>query len=721
MNQYASKWRVFSSGLFLGLLSTTILAGDKKEVTFEMAFQRGKPEITQAQGRAGGWLDEEHYLWIEYGGEKSSYFKVNAKTGKLEPFEAGRSEGFHGPDIQSSPDKTHKAWVEEGDLFYEKNGEKRRLTRSFGQENNPRFSPNYQWLAYTRERNLYAMDLDRGLEYQLTNDGSDTIYNGYSSWVYFEEILGRSSRYCAFWWSPDNSKLLFMRFDDGPVERFSIYHETGNYGAMEVTRYPKSGEANPMVKMGVIEVASGSLTWLDFDESEDAYLAWPFWTPDSKSVHVQWMNRDQNHLIIYECDVADGSKKPVYEEKQDAWVEFFDDITYLKDGSGFILRSDKDGWRHLYLHNMDGSLKQRLTSGDWRVTGILSVDEKKGVVYFTGQKEDTAGSDLFSVNLDGSKFKTISKPGGTHRVSLSPNHKYYLDTWSDYKTPTQVNLHKINGKLERTLSNAHNPESDAFQMGKTEYFTIPSDNYDLPAYWVLPHNLDTSGEKKYGVIFRIYSGPNAPTVRNSYHWDWDDHYYASNGVITISVDHRASGHFGKKGVAQMHRNLGKWELHDLSNAVKWLREKPFIDPDRIGITGHSYGGYMTLLALSKGHEYFTHGVAGAPVTDWSLYDTVYTERYMDRPQDNPDGYKEGSVLTHGDKITGKLRLIHGSIDDNVHMQNSMQLIDILTNKNIQFELMIYPGSRHGIRQRQHRADGENIFWFKHFLNRSFEP
>jgi len=693
----------------------------EKPVTFEMAFQNGEPKITNAQGRAGGWLDDEHFLFTEYKGDESETYKVNAKTGAREPFEGAGSGRFHGAGAETSPDKTHKAWVKDGDIFYSKNGEERRLTRTFSTENNPRFSPNYQWLAYTRDGNLYAMDIAKGLEYQLTQDGSDTIYNGYASWVYFEEILGRGGRYRAFWWSPDSSKLLFMRFDDSQVGTFSIYHEAGNYGSNEVTRYPKSGEANPKVKMGVVDIASGQISWMDFDENEDAYLAWPFWTPESKTVHVQWLNRDQNHLVIYECNVGDGSKKPVYEEKQESWVEFFNDITYLKDGSGFILRSDKDGWRHLYLHNMDGTLRKRLTSGSWRVTDILSVDEKKETIYFTGKKEDMAGSDLFSVKLDGSKLKAISKSGGSHRVSLSPQNTYYLDNWSDYKTPGQVNLHHINGKLLKTLSNARNTEIDDYQLGKTEHFTIPGpDGYQLPAWWVLPHDLDPKSDKKYGVIFRIYSGPNAPNVRNTYHWSWMDHYYAANGVITISVDHRASGHFGKKGVALMHRKLGHWEIKDLTHAVEWLREKPFIDASRIGITGHSYGGYMTLLALGKAPDHFTHGVSGAPVTDWALYDTVYTERYMDRPQDNPDGYREASVLTYADKIKGELRLIHGSIDDNVHLQNTLQVVDILTANNHQFELMIYPGSRHGIRQFKHRADGANAFWFRHFLNRPFE-
>ena len=704
----------------LSFWSLCLLAQAKKPVTKEMAFAGKGTRLTLTIDRHDGWFDADHYLWVVREGEQTKTYKVNAASGERTVFE---KPAVRGSNLQKAPDQMAEVWIEKGDLYHADlgSGVVRQLTRSDGEEKNPRFSPDGAWIAYTRNHNLFAMALETGLEVQLTADGSDTIYNGYASWVYYEEILGRSSRYRAFWWSPDSQKILFMRFDDSTVKTFPIYHTPGNYGELEVTRYPKAGEDNPQVRMGVVNIGSGDTVWMDYDETADHYIAWPFWLPDSKRLHVQWMNRDQDHLILYEHDVANGEKKPVYEEKQDAWVEFFNDILYLKDGSGFLLRSDKDGRHHLYLHNMDGSLRNRLTSGDWTVSQIMAIDQERASVYFTGDKENSTGKGLYAVGLNGRNFKTILPAKGNYRPLISPGFDYVLASWSDQQTPNQIRLHDIEGKVLRQLADSTNPQAASYKQAKVEMFTIPApDGTPLPAWWMIPADLDRSGNTKYAVIFRIYSGPGSATVRDIYRWQWRDHWYANNGVITLSLDHRGSGHFGKAGIAKMYRRLGFLEIEDLAHGVEWLREKPFIDPTRIGITGHSYGGYITLLALAKAPDHFTHGVAGAPVTDWRLYDTVYTERYMDRPQDNPDGYREGNVMAFADQMKGELRLIHGTIDDNVHMQNSLQLVAELTKHGLLFEFMVYPGSRHGIRQRDHRMDSENAFWLRHFLNQSLE-
>ncbi len=700
---------------------------EKKAITFAMAFRGEGPPLTRSPGRHDGWLDEHHFVWTETPPEKPSVsFKVDARTGERTPIlETDQKPDGGRNSLQRTKDRTAEAWIQDGDLYVlqVEKGLTRRLTFSKGLETNPRFSPDGRWLAYTRDHNLYALEIESGLEKQLTADGSDTTYNGYASWVYYEEILGRSSKYRAFWWSPDSAKLLFMRFDDSPVPTFSIYHEEGVYGKVEVTRYPKPGDANPLVRMGVVAVADGATVWMDFDETRDAYLAWPFWTPDSRRLHVQWLNRDQNHLVIYECDSQSGAKKAIYEERQETWVEFFSDINYLEDGSGFLLRSDKDGRHHLYLHAMDGSLKARLTSGSLMVDSIEAVDGNAGKVYFRGRDEDTSGRYLYAVNLDGGDLVQITRAEGVHQVSLSPGFHYFLDNHSNFWSPRRTLLCRADGVILREMGDSRNPEAEDYRQAKIEYFKIPtSDGWELPAWWVVPDNFDREAQKRYAVIFRIYSGPAAPTVTNRYRWRWRDFYYANQDVITMSVDHRASGHFGKTGTANMYRKLGHWEVHDLVEAVKWLRTQGFIDSERVGITGGSYGGYMTLLALFKAPEYFTHGISVAPVTDWRLYDTVYTERYMDTPQANPEGYRDGSVLEAAKNLRGELLLMHGTIDDNVHFQQSLQLIDVLTNAKLPFELMIYPGSRHGVRQRGHMNDLHNRFWFRHFLGRPFaEP
>ncbi|MCB1042047.1 MAG: S9 family peptidase [Acidobacteria bacterium] len=712
------------------LLLLLCFDGEKKDVTFEMAFRNEGPPMMLAQKNVSGWIDATHIAITEGAFGMGQSFSYDISSGEQQPYQSKVPRQFGYGEPALSTDRGKMAEIVAGDLIIRNldDGSERAYTASAGEEQNPWFSPDDQKVAYTRDGNLFVVDTATGLETQLTTDGSDTVYNGWASWVYFEEILGRASRYKAYWWSPDSSKIAFLRFDDGPVKQFQIYHSEGQYGSWETTYYPKSGEVNPLVKMGVVDIKTGKTVWMDIDEHDDAYLAWPFWTPDSKTLHVQWLNRDQNHLVIFACDVANGSKKSVYEEKQPTWVEFFDDITYLEDGSGFILRSDKDGYRHLYLHDMEGKLRHRLTSGNWEVLEILGVDEANKRVFFMANHSDSANRDLMVVDLKGKKTTQVTASGGSHRISFSPDFAHYVDEFSDFWQAGNVAVYKADGTLLREIEQRGNPVVDEYKTGKLEYFRIPTeDGYDLPAWWLVPSDFDTSGATKYAVIFRIYSGPNAPTVVNSFGRfgrgarTWADHYYANHGVITISVDHRASGHFGKKGVSLMHRKFSHWEVKDLSRAVDWLREKPYIDASRIGITGHSYGGYMTLLALSKASDHFTHGVAGAPVTDWALYDSVYTERYMDTPQDNPEGYKAGSLLQVADKIKGKLRLIHGEVDDNVHAQNSLQLVDKLTAAGIQFEFMLYPGSRHRISQARHQADGEHAFWFRYFLNQSYPP
>ena len=511
--------------------------------------------------------------------------------------------------------------------------------------------------------------------------------------------------------------LAFLRFDDNPVPEFPIFRADGAHGELEVQRYPKAGDPNPFVKLGIIHIKTGKIVWVDTNENIDRYVAWPFWTTDSKELFFQNMNRDQDNIIIYSANPFTGQRKEVYNEKQDSWVEFFEDIYMFEDGSGFLLRSNVDGWAHLYYYDLEGNLINRLTSGEWRVTSIARVDEVNKVVYFHSTMGVSTDNYLCKVNLDGENLVQLTKEEGSHRATVSPGGKYFYDRFSNINQPTKIELRSNDGELVRVLGEQSTDNLKDYSLGKVELFTIPSgDGYELPAVWVLPP--DFNKNKKYPVIFRIYGGPNSGTVRNSYR-GLSDSYYSQNGIITISVDHRGSGHFGKKGVALMHRNLGKWEMNDLITAVKWLREQTFIDSTKIGITGGSYGGYTTCMALTYGADYFTHGIAGSSVTDWRLYDDVYTERFMDTPEQNPEGYDFGSAMTHAENYKGVLLITHGTMDDNVHMQNSIQLVDKLTELNKDFELMLYPNQRHGIGypKRIHSTREGVQFWFHHFLGK----
>jgi len=698
-----------------------------KKITYEQAYLNKEPFLLKPM-TTGFWLDDESYLLRERD-EKDKIMrllKVSVKTGEKTLFldysalQKGLPQGVVAAAANNmSPDYSRFIYSFQNDLYLylTKTQTLRRLTATPEEEKNPSLSPDSRYLAYTRANNLYALDLDSGLECQITADGSETIYNGWASWVYFEEILGRGSQYSAFWWSPDSRKIAFLRFDDSPVPIFPIFRSTGVHGELEKERYPKSGDPNPKVKLGIFALPENKIVWADFDEDADHYMAWPFWLPASDRLTVQWMNRGQDNIKIFSVDPKTGGKEEILDQKQAAWVEFFEDLYFFKDGSGFLLRSDVDGWRHLYYYDVKGKLKARLTEGPWQVASIGLVDEKNKWVYFNANKETSTETGLYRVRLDGQGLERLTKEPASHFCQVSPGGSYFLDMSTSVDHPSKQDLYRNDGTWIRSVDNSESPTLKEYALGKKELFTIPTeDGYTLPAYWILPPDFNQG--KKYPVLFMIYGGPGAPTVSNSYPPP-SSLYLAQEGIIVLSIDHRGSGHFGKKGVALMHRTLGKWEMNDLIQAVKWLRQKPFVDSAKIGITGGSYGGYTTCLALTYGADYFTHGIASSSVTDWKLYDSVYTERYMDTPAENKEGYEFGSVMTHAKKLKGVLLLEHGDMDDNVHLQNTIQFIDALMDQDKVFEYMVFPNQRHGFggKKRENASRRHVDFWFKHLLGR----
>jgi dipeptidyl-peptidase-4 len=700
----------------------------KMNFTYEQVYGKGLSEIMVRLPVMQDWLDKEYYLtWMSNEeGRKTKLMKIHAETGESEiiaDFSQVNAKFMKGRLFVpwEAYTKDYKEFIIsfDGDLhhFSGVDGSIRQLTDTKAKEKNPTFSPDGGKIAFTRDYDLYTIDIETGEETRLTDDGSNLIYNGYASWVYYEEIIGRRSKYKAFWWAPDSKMIAFLRFDDTLVPEFPIYHSEGIRGFLEVQRYPKSGDPNPAVKLGVIHLDEGTTVWIDTDEKVDSYIAWPSWSPDSKKLLFQSVNRGQDMIRIYKSDPYCGLKKMIYEEKQPSWVEFFKDLYLFEDGKGFLLRSDKTGWRHLYFFDMDGNLIQRLTDGEWNVSKIVRIDEKNGNVYFQGFQKNSTETHLFKIALNGSKIKKLTRINGTHSVNVSPNGNYFIDTFSNISQPEKMDLYDSDGKFIRTIGDKKSSALENYVLGKVELFNIPTeDGVQLPALWVLPPDFDKS--KKYPVIFQVYGGPGRASVRNKYP-SFTYHYMAQNNIITIMVDHRGSYHFGKTGQSLMHRNLGKWEMNDYIQAVKWLRGLTYIDQDRIGIVGGSYGGYVVTMALTYGSEYFTHGVALYSVTDWHLYDNVYTERYMDMPAENPDGYAFGSALTHAEKFKGRMLIVHGALDDNVHMQNTTKLIQLLQKFDKSFELMIYPNQKHGTRGawRKHTNRERVNFWFRHFLGR----
>ncbi len=669
-------------------------------------------------------MNEENLITKEYDCRTGKSVKVEAYRTEMQKMRDLLPEGVTpGPDMAVSSDMKAVVIVRDNDLWYYSAGnpEGLKLTGDPEKEVNMRFAPGDRRIAYTKEKDLYFYDLDQKKETRLTFDATDMVYNGWASWVYYEEILGRASRYAAFWWSPDAERIAYLHTDDNPVPLWHLNRledSDGPRGQIEKAHYPKSGDPNPEVKMGIVELSTTVTTWVKTDGEIDQYIAWPSWTPDGRQLMVQVLNRDQNDMRFILADAATGDFKEIYRETRPTWVDFFEDINVLNDGSGFIVRSYRNDWHNLYYYGWDGSLKSQVTNFNWKVNEIVRVDETSKEVYFTGTGPEALDNHLFRVRLDGTRLLQLTAGEGYHTTSVSPGGSWALDNWSSLANPGGIDLIDRKGKVTRTIHREEKPDYDSHKHHRMELVRIKTSDglFDMPALITYPVGFDAA--KKYPVVFTIYGGPDAGSIRNR--WSGlQPRWYAENGIVTINVDHRGSGTFGKKGIDYMHRSLGKWEISDYSDAVKWLRNQPWVDASRMGITGGSYGGYVTCMALTAGSDYWTHGIADYSVTDWKLYDNVYTERFMDTPEQNPDGYQAGSALTHAAKFKGKLLIRHGDMDDNVHLQNTIWLVTTLQDLNKPFEMMIYPGERHGWGgpKRVFMTNEGNNFWLRHFFGR----
>ena len=619
--------------------------------------------------------------------------------------------------------------VKNANLFLKENGVETQLTFDAAEEKNPTLSPDGNYVGYTKNNNLYTLNLADKKEMAITHEDTKGILNGYASWVYFEEIFGRPTQYRAFWWSPDSKYISFMRFDERKVPMFPIYNSDGQHGYIEETRYPKVGDPNPTVKIGWVAPTGGNITWADFNEQEDQYFGWPIWNPNNNSMWLPWMDRGQNNLKMYELDMATGAKKETYKEYQKTWIDLEDRvggrINFLANNKGYIAQSDATGWNQLYLYDMTGKMLNPITNGKYTVTGIKLVDEKTKTVYFTARGiESTARIDFYSVSFDGKNLKRLT-PGAFNnsQVFLAPDAKHFVSVYSNVNTPTAIGVIDVKKGTVDELGKAVDSTYKADNYAKTELIHIKSADglFELPALVTWPKNMDPN--KKYPLLVSIYGGPNAGTVMDNWSNPAAKESWAKEGLIQVAFDHRASGHFGKEGVNYMYRNLGYWEMQDYMTMAKWFIANGSADPKKICITGFSYGGYMSCYALTYGASVFTHAMAGGSVVDWSLYDSHYTERYMDTPAENPEGYKSSSVLSYIKDFKGTLQLVHGTSDDNVHMQNSIQLLSALQDNGKEVEFMLYPGGRHGwgAAKGKHFTELKNKFIYTHLLDKPYTP
>jgi len=567
------------------------------------------------------------------------------------------------------------------------------------------FSPDGERVAFVRDNNLFIKNLKFGNETQVTRDGKENeIINGAPDWVY-EEEFGFNK---AFWWSPDSKFLAFIRFDERKVPEFTMTMYGGDspviednklYPGQKTFKYPKAGETNSTVSVMSYELYSKLTNKVDIGTETDIYIPRLKWTPDSKDLVVMRMNRLQNQLDVLYANPFTGESKPIFTEKNDRYIDesFLDAFTYLDDGR-FVVNSERNGWSHLYLYDRLGFLQGQLTKGSYDVTDFYGYDPSQKVFFYQAAAESPLRREVYFVSPDGKKQGKISTQAGTNRVDFSKNFNYYINYHSSSQTPQLVTLHDKKNKLIRTLQDnaALKSKMQGYNIPQKEFFTFKtSEGTELHGIMIKPVNFNPSN--RYPVLITQYSGPNSQQVTDSWKGiSWND-YLAQEGFIVVTVDPRGTAARGEEFRKVTYLQLGKYESEDMVEAVRHLGSLPYVDKGNIAIYGWSYGGFMTMLTMQKGGELLKAGIAVAPVTNWRFYDTIYTERFMRTPSENPDGYDDNSPLSHPGDIKGRLLVVHGSADDNVHAQNTYEFTEKLVQAGVDFDMAIYTNRNHGIR------------------------
>jgi len=566
------------------------------------------------------------------------------------------------------------------------------------------FSPEGSKVAFAYQNNLYFKDLTTGNEVQISNDGiKNNVLNGVPDWVY-EEEFGFSR---AFDWSADGNKLAYIRFDESKVKTFDMTVFAGDapkldnnklYPENRQWKYPKAGEENSIVSVHIYDLLSKKTAKADIGSKTDIYIPRIKWTKDPNQLSILRLNRLQNQLEVLFAEAATGKTKVIYTEKNKYYIDtdMYDNLTYLSDGKHFIYISEKSGFAHIYYQSIDGKTSKQITNGNWDVTGFSGYDEKNKLFYYTSAEASPLVRDVYVIDLKGKNKKKLSSNVGSNRVRFSKSFKYYINTFSSINKPTFVTLHDSKGKQIRVLKDNDQLAKRVGLYGgvNKSFFTFKtSENIELNGWMIKPHDFDAN--KKYPVLMYQYSGPNSQKATNRWEFGWHN-LLAQKGYIVVCVDGRGTAARGETFRKITYKELGKYETIDQIEAAKHLGTLAYVDAKRIGIWGWSYGGFETLLAMTKGADYFKAGIAVAPVTNWRYYDNIYTERYMRKPQDNASGYDDNSPINHADKLKGKLLLVHGTADDNVHVQNSMEMSEALVQAGKQFKQFYYTNRNHGI-------------------------
>jgi dipeptidyl-peptidase 4 len=675
--------KIFASKPLLPTLPTAVWVGDSRGVSLSRDIQ-----VEGAEARAAFVIRE-----VPSGKEK-----VIAYMDAIPVPDDLREDGEEEFEIDAhtwNEAGTRAAFVFGGDVFMiDRKGKVERSTDTDGEEKDPTFSRDGRWLAYTRGNDLYTRDLERGVELRHTTTGCDTIYNGVLNWVYMEELFTRGN-VRAFWWSPTGARLAFLEIRDGMVPEYPIVDQVEVPATWKLQRYPKPGDPNPEVRIGIIDAASQAVQWTDVATGPDSYIVRVNWLGDGSAIAIEKMNRAQDHLTLLFVDAQTGKSNVVFDESSPTWVNDTYAKYFYEKRRQFLWGSERDGHMHLYLYNLDGNPIRQLTKGDWEVIDLAGVDEKKKRVYFTANQGSVLEQHLYRINEDGGDMKRITSEEGTHEATMSPDRKYFIQKFSSHTRPTRLSVCDANGKRLFDIVDQATGEFASLRLPQPEFATL--DHEGSTFHYRLIRPLDFDPTQKYPVVLFTYGGPHSQVVKKI--WTRQDlylRYLAEKGYVVFSLDNRGSAGRGKAWEEPLFKRMGKVELEDQVTGIDYLKTLSYVAGDRIGVWGWSYGGYMALEAMFNRGDVFKAGVAVAPVSDWRLYDSIYTERYLKLPKDNAEGYDASAPLANVEGLKGPLLLMHGDADDNVHMQNSVTLVRKLIDAGKDFDYMIYPQKEHGI-------------------------
>ena len=679
----------------------------KEKVNFSGAPQSGfvwidDTTVTWPRTDESGTVIEQALLDTQTSKQRSFLdpAKLQAAAGKIEGVSADEAKAF--PLLRAwnfSPDKRSAILSIKNDLYVYgiDSGTLTRLTSEEGDEEEPSFSPDGKSVAFVRKNNLFVVDVASRQERQLTTDGNDNLLNGIFDWVYQEEIYGRGN-FHAYWWSPDSSTIAFIQLDEHAVHRFTIPDHIPYLQKVEEELYPKAGDPNPIARLFTVRASGGDRRELSTEtyRKDEPLIVDVSWSPDSSKVIYQIANREQTWIDLNAAEArAAGATKTLFRETTKAWVDVTGSPSWLKDGS-FLWLSERSGFKHIYHYAADGTLLKQVTSGPWEVRTLHGADKSNQWIYFSGTERSVLGGDAYRIHPDGSGLKRLTQRTGSNNVSFNPAMNRFINSWSDMETPPQVSLLRSDGTVLQVIDRNDQPRVRQFRTSRPEFVQVKArDGVLLEAVMIKPPGFDPS--KKYPVYEFTYSGPHAQSVRNG--WSGRNYLWfqlvASQGAIVWVCDNRSASGKGAESAWTSYKNFGPGELRDLEDGLKWLESQPYVDSTRVLLDGWSFGGYMTSYALTHS-TMWSAGISGGTVTDWRDYDSIYTERVMLTPEHNPEGYQNSAPRFAAKNLHGNLLLLHGTIDDNVHLQNTIQFVYELEKAGKQFRMLLYPKSRHGV-------------------------